>query len=150
MLDLAERQVERLDAVGWHFALKLAATATVLNDVTSNLLGVVFTAGVRDWARPLGFVVLFGTIAWGLNRDRLARTRAERRALSRAVLAAHELLPLLTTILSPMEEQEIRLRLSRLPFDDEAEPKTSAAPPKPARQNAEPADARPPSPSTAH
>lgn len=150
LLDLAERQVERLDAMGWHFAIKLAAAATVVSAVTFNLFRPVLHNDPWEWFLTVGFLLLFGPVAWRLNRDRLARTRAEQRTLSRAVLATHELLPLVASILSPMEEQEIRLRLSRLPFDVDAEAEPGVASSKPVGPDTAPADVRPGTPSIAH
>jgi len=131
MIELAERQVERLDAVDWHFALKIAAAATVVGLFAQLLRGISATVTLvfRDLWLPGVSALLFSVIAWRLYRDHATRVRAERRTLSQAVLAAHELLPL-TTHLSPMEQQELRLRLSRLPFDASktADMRASSAP----------------------
>lgn len=147
MIELAERQMDRLDAVGWHFALKLAAAVTVVAQVVHEFM-TLWANGIvgLNLVQFAAFSAIFSPLAWRLYRDHAARVRSERRTLSQAVLAAHELLPL-TTHLSPMEQQELRLRLSRLPFDDAktADIRASSAP-----ADDTPAPVRPTSPSAAH
>lgn len=134
LIDLAERQVERLDAVAWQFAIKLAAGTFVADQGTWSLLRVIDTAnrGVLGWVRGAVFFLALAGLFWGLNRERVERARVEARVLRRAVLAAHELLPLAVRAMPPAEEQALRMRLMRLPMDmgtDEARPRSARSSP---------------------
>lgn len=130
LLELAERQQDRIDAQHWQFGLKVAAASWAV----PNLLLI---------ARPLsgawqGTVIAaaLGATLWVLYRSWRARVRAEQRVMNRAVLQLHELLPALERSLQPLAQQSLRLRLSRLAAVEVPEPAAAREGVTPARDAA--------------